>query len=303
MPDFTLGTLPPMCPRSIPLEKQLQAVLTGKTIVNATWEKYYSGQYSWHGDTISGLDRIINSKIVFTDASNILTASGMLIFFAYFDGGVRYYAKDEQISLPKIKKSVTHAYYATIMLDDGSSLGINQYSWATFFRVLDVNMESINEQYVSKSRRYPFIPKSPIDVTDEEDFTWEKFCQWLSDHPSLNIIESCATAKGAFRIDNPLMNYILLFSKIHPKTKTRLLSEDQKRVIYENTAMIIGEYKSGVRVCRHIDIFGNIINARNDGLWMSSEALGTPCPVCGARIEAAPAAGTKMYYCPGCQAV
>ncbi len=104
MSDFALGTNPPMCPRSIMLEKQLQAVLTGKTITSAAWEKYDTGKYSWHGDTIPGLDRIINSKILFADASDIVMDNGLLVFSSYLDGGVRYYSAGEQVCRPEAKK-------------------------------------------------------------------------------------------------------------------------------------------------------------------------------------------------------
>ena len=84
-----------------------------------------------------------------------------------------------------------------------------------------------------KNGRYPFLPKNPVDVTDEEDFSYNRFRDWLLANPGLNIIESCATVKGAFRIDNPVMNYILLISKVHPRTKTRALSGEETRAIFD----------------------------------------------------------------------
>ncbi len=298
-----IGTFFPMCPRSILLEKQMKSNLEGKTIIDVTWEKYYTGQYSWHGDNIPGLEKMKNQRIIFADASNILTENGMLAFFAYADGGIRYYVQSEQIHLPKIKKSVSHAYYAKFKLDDGSCLVINLYGWGTFFKVFNVNTSEINTECLSKSKRYPFIPKPPIDITDEEDFSFEKFQNWLLEHPNANIIESCATAKGAFRIDNPVMNYILLISKIHPRTKTRVLSDNEICLVYSNTKKMVENYKSGIHVCKQTDIFGNKVESENDILWMNSASFGKPCPICGTPIEAAPIAGTKMYFCPNCQII
>ena len=303
MIDFVMGTLPPMCPRSIFLEKQLKSALEGKTIVGANWDKHYTGKYSWHGDTIPNLEKLSGSRIIFADASCCITDNGLLVFYAYTEGGLRYYHNGEQIIIPSVKKSVTHAYYACILLFDGSCLGINQYNWGTIFKVFDVSSEKVNNKYESKNRRYPFILKSPIDITDSEDFTLEKFIKWLAANPGMNIIENCATAKGAFRIDIPVMNYILLISKVHPKTKTRALTDDEIQLIYNNTLSLISDYKSGFKVCRHTDIYGNIIEEQNDVLWMNSKTLSTPCPVCGTLIEAVPAAGTKMYFCPSCQVI
>jgi formamidopyrimidine-DNA glycosylase len=217
------------------------------------------------------------------------------------DGGVRFYKKGEPVVLPKAVKSASHAYLATIELDDGSSLSVNLYGWGTLFKVFDFDMSKVCDRQTAKSKRYPFLPKAPIDLTDNDDFTYERFTKWLKGNPALNIIECCATAKGAFRIDNPLMNYILLVSQIHPRTKARALTEKEIRVLYDNTAKIIREYQAGERICKHTDIYGIAVQPQNDVLWMTKAILGTPCPICGAPIDATPAAGTKMYYCPDCQ--
>lgn len=303
MIDIKIGTYSPMFPRSIFNEKQLKSVLEGKTISKTSWERYYTGKYSWHGDSIQGFDELSGHTIIFADASYILTDKGVLIFYAYMDGGLRYFHEREEINLQKADKPATHGYHAKIFLDDGSCLGVNQYGWGTLFKVFKVDLGMIDYGRSGKNGRYPFLSKSPIDINDEEDFTFNRFRDWLSDNPSANIIESCATAKGALRIDNSVMNYILLISKVHPRTKTRMLTDDEIRAIFDNTVKLIGEYKSGARICGHTDIFGNVISPDNDVLWMTSAVLGSPCPVCGLPIEATPAAGTKMYYCPGCQVI
>jgi len=301
MPEHDLINYLPLCPRSLFIEKQLATALNGKKIVHVSWDQYYNGKYSWHGDKIPGLANIVNSKILFTDASNILTDCGMLVFFSSMDGGLRYFSKGEPAHIPKAKKSVSHGYHLLITLDDGSSFGANFYGWGTIIKTFEVDLEQIDTQCTGKSKRYPFIPKSPIDVADPEDFTFDRFREWLSDKPNVNIVECCSTAKGAFRIENPIMNYILLLSKVHPLTKTRALIEDEIRTIYDTTVTIIDEYKSGFRICNYTDIFGNAIEARNDVLRMTSAVYNVPCPVCGTPIDAKPAAGTKMYFCPNCQ--
>jgi len=292
-----------MCPRSIFLEKQIKPALEGKSIVKTSWEKYYTGKYSWHGDSIPGFDELPGHTVIFADASYILTDKGALIFYSYPDGGLRYFHKGEVVDLKKAVKPTSHGYHAKIFLDDGSCIGVNQYGWGTLFKVFDIDLKQIDAGRADKSGRYPFLPKAPIDVADEEDFTYGRFRGWLSENPGVNIIESCATAKGALRIDNPVMNYILLISKIHPRTKTRALANDEIKMLFDNTKKLINEYKSGIRVCGHTDIYGEAVTPRNDVLWMTSSVFGAPCPVCAAPIEATPAAGTKMYFCPCCQAI
>ena len=291
------------CPRSIMIERQIKPELEGKTITEAVWEKYYEGNYSWHGEEIFGLAEIIGEKIIFADSSFLLTKNGKLIFYAVMEGDIRYFRKDETVVLSKTKKAVSHAYHMRLELGDGSCFGLNLYGWGTSLKIYDVDVGQIDTRYHSRNMRYPFLPKSPIDVTDPDDFTLEKLQAWLSDKPNANIIEACVTSNGAFGVAIPVMNYILLLSKVHPRTKVRVLTLADIRAIYDNTRKIISDYQSGKRICKHIDIFGKTVKAQNDILWMTSAVLNNPCPVCGSSIEATPAAGTKMYFCPICQVI
>jgi len=293
----------PNLPHDIMRSRAVGLALTGKTITGATWTKYLEGSYSWHGETIAGLEDTVGGKIMFADASFILTDNGKLIFYAIPGGDVRYYRKGDSVILPKTKKAVSHAYHMVLSLDDGCHFGLNLYGWGTTFKVHDVDLQQIDTQQQRPTLRYPFLPRAPIDVPDPDDFTLEKLQDWLADKPGMNVIEACATCKGAFGITNPVMNYILLLSKVHPRTKVRALCASDIQAIYENTKILIGEYQSGVRVCNHTDLFGRQVAAQNDVLWMTGSTLGSPCPLCGTVINATPAAGTKMYFCPSCQVV
>lgn len=291
----------PNHPRSIMLEQQIKPELENKTIIRAVWDKYYEGNYSWHGEEISGLKELSGGKIIFADASFLLLDNGKLIFYAVMEGDMRYFQKNDKAELPKIKKATSHAYHLKLELDDGSCFGLNLYSWSTTLKIYDVDVRKIDTQYHSRNKRYPFLPKSPIDVIDVDDFTMEKLQIWFSDKPSVNVVEACVTTNGAFGITIPVMNYIFLLSKVHPKTKVRALTSENIQAIYDNTRKIISEYQSGERICKHVSIFGKTVKPQNDVLWMTSKTLGKPCPLCGTAIEAVPAAGTKMYFCPECQ--
>ena len=142
MVDLKIGTYPPMCPKSIFLEKQIKPSIESKTIVKTSWERYYTGKYSWHGDSIEGFDALSGHTIIFADASYILTDRGALIFCAYMDGGLRYFRRGEEISLPKANKPATHGYHAKLYFDDGSCLGVNQYGWATLLKVFGADLGS-----------------------------------------------------------------------------------------------------------------------------------------------------------------
>lgn len=293
-----LGTVPPI---SIHIEQQLSPLLVGRTILKATYTRYYEGKKTWHGDTQPMLDEVTGGKIIFADASNILCDNGALVSYSYFDGDLRYFSPGQTVDPRRISKAETHGYHLCFYLDNGACIAVNLYSWCTYLDIRIVDLKCIDIYQKGRSGRYPFLNKPPIDITDPDDFTPERFTEWLTVHPAENIVENCSTAKGAFNLCNPVMSYILLISKVHPRTKTRSLQPCEIAAIYSNTAGLVNEYRTGARTCSHGDIFGNTVQAVNDVVWMTSKSLGKPCPVCGTPIEATPCAGTKMYFCPKCQ--
>ena len=54
-------------------------------------------------ENIEGFDKLSGHTVIFTDASFILTDKGALISYGCMDGGLRYFLKDEAVSLPKVK--------------------------------------------------------------------------------------------------------------------------------------------------------------------------------------------------------
>jgi len=272
------------------IEQQIKPLIEGKTITEIKCETYYKGRYSWHGDSLRNLDSIKNAKIVYADSKFILTDSNYIIEFSYFNGDLRYFNDVSDINIKPSKKSETDGYILTFYFDDKSCMTLVLYSWSTNFSIRENNMENMK-----------IMPKSQIELTDDAAFTLERFRKWLSERGNMNIVENCSTAKGAFDIYNPVMNYILLISNIHPRTKTRNLSDDEIEKLYRNIKNIVDNYKTGKRICEFDDIFGNKVAPKNDVVWLNSSMLGKPCPVCGTSIDFTPCAGTKMYFCPNCQ--
>ena len=277
-------------PYYLQIEQQIKPLITGKTIAEIKRETYYKGRYSWHGESFHNFDSVKNAKIIYADSNFILTDNNYLIEFGYFTGDLRYFGDVSEININPNKKSATDGYILTFCFDDKSCMTLVLYSWSTRF--------SIRKNNVSQPK---IIPKSAIEVTDDTAFTLERFKDWLSERGNMNIVENCSTVKGAFDIYNPVMSYILLISNIHPRTKTRNLTDDEIEKLYQNIKTIVDDYRMGRRISEFNDIFGNTIAAKNDVVWLNANMLGKPCPVCGTSIDFTPCAGTKMYFCPTCQ--
>jgi len=282
----------PSFPIYLLIEQQIKPIIEGKIIAEIKCEIYHKGKYSWHGDSFRNLDLIKNTKILYADSNFIVTDSDYIIEFGYFHGDLRYFENISDVNINPNKKSTSDGYVLTFCFDDDSCMTLVLYSWSTRF---SVNKNTYNVDKIT------VIPKSQIEVTDDAVFTLEHFKNWLSERANMNIVENCSTVKGAFDIFNPVMSYILLISNIHPRTKTVRLSDAEIEKLYQNIKNIVNDYRSGVRVCEFNDVFGNSVAAKNDVVWMNSNMLGKPCPVCGTAIEFTPCAGTKMYFCPHCQ--
>jgi len=282
----------PSFPIYLLIEQQIKPLIEGKTIAEIKCETYFKGRYSWHGEFFHNLDVIKNSKIIYADSNNILTDNHFIIEFSYFNGDLRYFNDVSEINITPSKKSVTDGYILTFCFADRSCMTLVLYSWSTRFKIREYD-----------SGELTVIPKSPIELTDDTVFTLEKFKSWLAERGNMNIIENCSTAKGAFDIFNPVMSYILLISNIHPRTKTRNLSDGEITNLYNNIKTIVDDYRSGRRVCEFSDLFGKTAAAKNDVVWLTSQMLGKPCPVCGAPVDCTPCAGTKIYLCPNCQKI
>ena len=288
----------PSFPVSLLTEQQIKPFIEGKTIIDIKCETYYKGQYSWHGESLHNLSDVKNTKIIYADSNFMVTDSGYISYiieFGYNNGDLRYFSSSSDIVIANItpsKKSTSDGYILTFYLNDDSCITLVLYGWSTRLSIRENDMGNIT-----------IMPKSPIEVTDDNAFTLCSFKNWLSDRGSMNIVENCSTVKGAFDIYNPVMNYILLISNIHPRTKTHNLSDDEIEKLYHNIKNTVDDYRLGKRVCEYINIFGNTSAPKNDVVWLTSQMLGKPCPVCGEAIDFTPCAGTKMYFCPNCQKI
>lgn len=278
----------PSIPVSIPITSQIKPLLEGKTIRDIKCETYYKGDYQLPTISFNNTDKIIGYKIIKADSNFIYTDNGIC---AEFGGEIpRYYKENTDIKIPeKILK--TGGFIVKFIFNDSSCLAMKLNSWVCRFKI----------RTADDPDQYPFIRKYPLDICDKSDFNLVNFKQWLSEHKKASITEACVSVKGAFDMSISLMMYIFLISSVHPKTKIDKLSDDEIIKIYDNTKTVIDEYKSGIRCCEYIGLFGEKHEANENNILLNSNMMNVPCPLCGSPIDAVSGVGTKLYYCPSCQ--
>ena len=275
----------PSIPTSIHIDKELNAAIVGRKIACTSYTTIQKGRYDWFEGAFVRLGELAGEVITYADSHCFLTDGGLRAEYGYNHGDIRFAAEGTVEFAGKVK-AVTDVHILVIAFEDGSSLNLRLYGWSNHFRISDASEK---------------IKHSAIDGADSGDFTFEQFSAYLSERGNMNVVECCSTCKGALDVYNPVMSWVLLQARIHPRTKARTLGDEEIRRLYDTASQLMEDYKSGRRTAPYIDLAGKKIAGDNDVVWMNSSMLGEPCPVCGTAIDATPCAGTKMYFCPACQ--
>jgi formamidopyrimidine-DNA glycosylase len=93
-------------------------------------------------------------------------------------------------------------------------------------------------------------------------------------------------------VGNVWSDEILLQCKIHPKTKTNNLSDEQIQQIYDTMQRT---FKKGLEVQADY-------SQLPEGYLLRNRAAGEPCPAdCGGRLESMKVSGRTAVFCPNCQ--
>ena len=97
-------------PISLLIEQQIKPCVVGKTIVEIKCERYYKGQYSWHGESLRNLDDVKNAKIIYADSNYMVTDNDYIIEFGYNNGDLRYFKNISEVNINPSKKSTSDGY-------------------------------------------------------------------------------------------------------------------------------------------------------------------------------------------------
>lgn len=183
---------------------------------------------------------------------------------------------------PATEKPVQHRRL-TLRLDDGSSLHYGD----------EKNMGKI---YLCDAVHYPTIPlflDQGVDVMSA-DFTFDRFNALLGkNRRQARVFIMDQTLLSA--IGNAYADEILFASGIHPKTPCNLLTQEDRKRLYDSIREVLSWGISEVeKADRPIEekVRGHM-RVRNRG--------GEPCPVCGTTIRREQVYGYDTFYCPHCQ--
>ena len=277
----------PALPAGYFISKQMEEYVQGKKIRNIESFDFIQPKYD-SSDFFANFDKLIGSTILKANSNFMITDNGWLCEFGYGPGLLRYSETDAGFDKKVTKTNKTGFFKVRFSFNDGSYLHYAYSGWCSRFNI----------------RQSEVLPKYPLEVFDDNDFTQEKMKLWLSDKSGWNVIETMALVKGATDIMMSHMNYIFWSCGIHPKTKVAALGEADIYALYDAVKNYTDEYVFGKKTCNYIDIFGKS-HAGNDAFFAFNKenCLGKLCQKCGTPYTAVGVGGTKAYICPKCQKI
>ena len=271
-------------PEAIVLSRQLNETITGKRIkevVAASSQHkfaWYFGEPSEYDALLRG--RTIERTVPYGGRVEI-EAEGAVLHFG--DGVIlRYY--EAGAKLPE-------KHQLLITFDDGSSLvgTVAMYGglWAFPVGAMDDNI-----YYTAAKNAVP-----PLS----DAFGYEYF-QTLFDEKSLKMSAKAflATQQRIPGLGNGVLQDILFSAKIHPKKKMSVLSDEQRRTIFDSVKSTLAKMVSGGGRDTERDLFGNQGGYKTK---LSKNNVTLICPDCGGAVKKEAYLGGSVYYCVSCQEI
>ena len=267
-------------PESISLSKQLNKTIRGKVIDNVVanasphkfaWLSGDSKAYNalLKGKTV-GESRGVGGKVeIAVEDARILLAEGI---------NLRYIAAGE--TLPK-------KHQLLIRFTDGAALvcSVQMYGglWAFIEGMYD------NEYYLAAKHK-----PSPLSNA----FDWEMFRSMAKENENKSAKAFLATEQRIPGLGNGVLQDILYNARINPKTKIKLLSEQELKYLFDNIKTTLKQMADQGGRDIETDLFGKPGGYHT---LMSKNTLSKSCPGCGGDIIKKAYMGGSVYYCPVCQ--
>lgn len=280
-------------PEYVTIAKQLTETVTGKQIREGHLGNS-PHKFVWYNREPDEFERLIAGKCLGRAYSKgrwlfIPANPGYVLVFGECGGRILYHPSEAQI--PK-------KYHLLIVFEDGSApeegvrstyLSAMTQMWGAM--ELYEQGQELHRQYIRDMR------PTPLDA----EFSFDYFSKLIDDC----VRQEKRSVKGLLTQDqlipglgNSIAQDIMFRAKLHPRHLIDGLSREQRKELYDAIQKVLSEaIRQGGRYDEY-DLFGH------PGGYvrvMDKDAVGKPCPQCGARIEKMQYLGGACYYCPTCQ--
>ena len=271
-------------PEFITLARQINATLTGKTILSGRLGNS-PHKFVWYNRSPEEFAALTHGKTV-----GAARARGKWLFVPLDPGYVLLLGEcGGRILYHPAGAKLPEKYHLWLAFTDGSALTAMTQMWGAM-ELYEAGRE-LERQYVRDMRPTP----------SEPEFTFEHFAALIE---SLLAGEK-RSVKGLLTqeqlipgLGNAIAQDIVYRAGLHPKRPIGELGTDQRRRLYDAIGLTVAEAIAGGGRNDETDLFGQ---PGGYGRLMDSKAAGQPCPACGTAIEKLQYLGGACYFCPRCQ--
>ena len=271
-------------PEAINYAKQLNETIKGKTI-----SQVIAGQtthkFTWFFGEPEDYHKMLKNKTIGETNSfggYVQISVGNLKIFFHEGINLRYLKDSSQIP---------DKHQLLIEFSDGTYL----CGFVRMYGGIGCFVENtLDNKYYSIAKEKP----SPLS----KDFNEKYFNQLITDENAqkLSVKAFLATEQRIPGLGNGVLQDILYNAKVHPKQKVKILSDEEKKHLFDSVKNTLKEMAEKNGRDTEKDLFSN------PGRYMtkvSKNTVGSNCIDCGSKIEKASYMGGSIYYCGGCQKI
>ena len=269
-------------PEYITLAKQMNRALKGKKIEQGllgnsphkfVWynRKHSEFEELTRGKTIGGARA--RGRWLFVDLK-----PGYVLLFGECGGKMLYHAPGADV--PK-------RYHLYLKFEDDSSFTATTQMWGAF---------ELYEKGHEKKRKYVKDMKTtPI----EKKFTFGYFNTLINNLTEKKSVKGLLTQDQLIPgLGNAIAQDIMFKARLHPRRPVEVLSISQRRKLYNAVRNTVFQV---IRKNGRYDEYDLFDKPGGYVRMMDKNAVGKPCPLCGANIQKIQYLGGACYFCPECQ--
>jgi len=269
-------------PEYVTIAKQINKTLRGKKIKKGSLGNS-PHKFVWYNRTHGEFEKLARGKTIDGARARgrwlfVGLKPGYVLLFGECGGKMLYHAPGADV--PK-------RYHLYLQFEDGSSFTATTQMWGAF--------ELYEKGYEKKRKYVKDMKTTPI----EKGFTFGYFNTLINDLTEKKSVKGLLTQDQLIPgLGNAIAQDIMFKALLHPRRPVEELSISQRRKLYNavrNTVLQV--MKKNGRYDEY-DLFekpGGYVRV------MDKNAVGKPCPLCGAKIQKIQYLGGACYFCPECQ--
>ena len=271
-------------PEFITLAGQMNDVLKGKTVQRGQLGNSPQ-KFLWYNRSHEEFDLLTKGKTV-----GEARAKGKWLFLPLEPGYVLVLGEcGGKVLYHNSGSKVPKKYHLYVTFEDNSFLTATTQMWGAM--ELYEKGEEQKRQYIMGMKTTPIEP----------EFTFTYFNTLLDDltngkkRSAKSLLTQDQIIPG---LGNAIAQDILFRAHLHPRHAIADLNKDQRHTLYSAIVDTVGEVTEMGGRYDEYDLYNNPGGYIRK---MDKNAVGRPCPECGAEIEKIQYLGGTCYFCPNCQ--